>query len=44
MARISGYLNDVATVLTFQTSPVVAQLQRIRLSIQLLLDELAPDE
>ena len=44
VARITGYLNDVATVLTFQTSPVTAQLQRTRLSIQLLLDELAPDE
>lgn len=44
VARITGYLNDVATVLTFQTSPPVAQLQRTRLSIQLLLDELAPDE
>jgi hypothetical protein len=44
VARITGYLNDVATVLTFQTSPAVAQLQRTRLSIQLLLDELAPDE
>jgi hypothetical protein len=44
VARITGYLNDVATVLTFQTSPAVAQLQRTRLSIQLLLDELTPDE
>ena len=44
VARITGYLNDVATVLTFQTTPQAAQLQRTRLSIQLLLDELAPDE
>lgn len=44
VARITGYLNDVATVLTFQTSPAAAQLQRTRLSVQLLLDELAPDE
>jgi hypothetical protein len=44
VARISGYLNDVATVLTFQSAPATAQLQRTRLSIQLLLDELAPDE
>jgi hypothetical protein len=44
VARITGYLNDVATVLTFQTSPAAAQLQRTRLSIQLLLDELAPDQ
>jgi hypothetical protein len=44
LARAVGYLNDVATLLTVQTAPIVAQLQRTRLSIQLLLDELAPEQ
>jgi hypothetical protein len=43
LARIVGYLNDLATLLTFQTTPSAAQLRRTRLSIALLQDELAPD-
>ncbi|MDV7134522.1 ATP-binding protein [Williamsia muralis] len=44
LARIVGYFNDVATLLAFETTPNVVQLRRTRLSIQLLQDELAPDE
>ena len=44
LARIVGYLNDVATLLSFETAPNAAQLRRTRLSIQLLQDELAPDQ
>jgi hypothetical protein len=44
LARIVGYLNDVATLLTFQVPPSVAQLRRTRLSVQLLQQELAPDQ
>jgi len=44
LARIVGYLNDVATLLSFETVPNTAQLRRTRLSIQLLQDELAPDQ
>lgn len=43
LARIVGYLNDVATLLSFQTTPGILQLQRTRLSVQLLLGELAPE-
>lgn len=43
LARVVGYLNDVATLLSFETAPNAAQLRRTRLSIQLLQDELAPD-
>lgn len=44
LARIFGYLNDVATLRTFQVSPNVTQLRRTRLSMQLLQQELAPDQ
>ena len=44
LARVVGYLNDVATLLTFQVPPNVAQLRRTRLSVQLLQQELAPDQ
>ena len=43
LARVVGYLNDVATLLTFQ-SPNVTQLRRTRLSVELLERELAPDQ
>ncbi len=43
LARIVGYLNDVATLLTYQ-APSVTQLRRTRLSAQLLQQELAPDQ
>ncbi len=42
LARIVGYLNDVATLLEFQ-KPAPDQLRRTRLSIQLLQHELAPE-
>jgi len=44
LARVVGYLNDIATLLTFQSSPSVAQLRRTRLSVELLQQELAPDQ
>lgn len=44
LARVVGYLNDVATLLTFQVPPSVPQLRRTRLSVQLLQQELAPDQ
>jgi Histidine kinase-, DNA gyrase B-, and HSP90-like ATPase len=44
LARVVGYLNDLATLLTFQTTPNAAQLRRTRLSVQLLQEELAPDQ
>jgi hypothetical protein len=44
LARIVGYLNDIATLLTFQVQPSVAQLRRTRLSVELLQQELAPDQ
>ncbi len=43
LARVVGYLNDLATLLTFQTTPGTSQLRRTRLSVQLLLGELAPE-
>lgn len=43
LARLVGYLNDAATLLSFQTTPGTPQLQRTRLSVQLLLNELAPE-
>ena len=43
LARVVGYFNDIATLLTFQ-SPNVAQLRRTRLSVELLQRELAPDQ
>jgi hypothetical protein len=43
LARVVGYLNDIATLLTFQ-SPNVTQLRRTRLSVELLERELAPDQ
>lgn len=42
LARIVGYLNDIATLLIFQ-SPNVTQLRRTRLSIDLLAREIAPE-
>jgi hypothetical protein len=44
LARVVGYLNDVATLLTFQAAPSVSQLRRTRLSVHLLQQELAPEE
>lgn len=44
LARIVGYLNDVATLMTFQLPPSVTQLRRTRLSVELLQQELAPDQ
>lgn len=44
LARVVGYLNDLATLLAFQTTPSPAQLRRTRLSVQLLQDEIAPDQ
>lgn len=44
LARIVGYLNDVATLLTFQAAPSVTQLRRTRLSVELLQLELAPEQ
>jgi histidine kinase/DNA gyrase B/HSP90-like ATPase len=43
LARIVGYLNDIATLLSFQTTPGTLNLQRTRLSVHLLVDELASD-
>ncbi|WP_137123124.1 ATP-binding protein [Segeticoccus rhizosphaerae] len=43
LARVVGYLNDIATLLTFQ-SPNVAQLRRTRLSVELLQRELTSDQ
>lgn len=43
LARVVGYLNDIATLLTFQ-SPNVTQLRRTRLSVELLQRELAPEQ
>lgn len=44
LARIVGYLNDIATLLTFQAAPSVAQLRRTRLSIELLERERSPEQ
>jgi hypothetical protein len=44
LARVVGYLNDIAILVAFETTPNAAQLRRTRLSIQLLQDELAPDQ
>lgn len=41
VAKVVGYLNDLATVLTAQTTPSVAQLQRTRWSCDLLANEIA---
>ena len=43
LARVVGYLNDVATLVTFQSRPSVTQLRRTRLSMHLLQQELAAD-
>lgn len=43
LARVVGYLNDVATLATFQARPDVTQLRRTRLSMQLLQQELATE-
>lgn len=40
LARVSGYLTDVGTLLTAQVKPSIAQLQRTKWSIGLLADEL----
>ncbi|MFD6876715.1 ATP-binding protein, partial [Streptomyces sp. NPDC060075] len=44
VARVTGYLADVATIGTFAGEATVLQLQRARLSITLLGDELAGGE
>lgn len=41
VAKVVGFLNDLATVLTAQTTPSVAQLQRTRWSCDLLANELS---
>ncbi|MFE1396543.1 ATP-binding protein [Nocardiopsis dassonvillei] len=41
LARVAGYLNDVAALVTSRARPKPIQLQRTRLSIKLLSDELA---
>lgn len=41
VARVAGYINDLATVLTAQTRPTLAQLQRTRWSCDLLANEIA---
>ncbi|MEU5691382.1 ATP-binding protein [Actinosynnema sp. NPDC020468] len=43
LARVAGYLNDVATLVSFNSRPAIAQLQRTLLSIKLLADEF-PEE
>lgn len=43
LARVTGYLSDVATIGTFAGQASALQLQRARLSITLLADELAGD-
>lgn len=43
LARVAGYLNDIATLLSFRADPGPLQLQRTRLSIKLLADELAAE-
>lgn len=44
LARVVGYLNDVAMLSAFQTNPSSSSLRRTRLSVQLLQDELAPEQ
>ena len=41
LARVAGYLTDIATLVAFRSDPGTAQLQRTRLSVKLLADELA---
>ncbi|WP_205326733.1 ATP-binding protein [Glycomyces sp. YM15] len=36
LARVSGYLNDIAALVSFASDPGAPQLRRIRLSLQLL--------
>jgi hypothetical protein len=43
LARVVGYLNDIATLMSFRADPGPLQLQRTRLSIKLLADELAAE-
>jgi hypothetical protein len=43
VARVSGYMNDIGTLLTAQTASSITQLRRTRLSVQLLHNEIAPD-
>jgi hypothetical protein len=40
---VVGYLNDIATLMSFRADPGPLQLQRTRLSIKLLADELAAE-
>ncbi|MFD4546311.1 ATP-binding protein [Streptomyces sp. NPDC058466] len=44
LARVTGYLSDVATHGTYAAGATAYQLQRARLSAALLVDELAGDE
>ncbi|ACU70336.1 conserved hypothetical protein [Catenulispora acidiphila DSM 44928] len=44
VARVAGYLNDIATLLSFRSNPGSTRLQRTRLSLRLLLDETASGE
>ncbi|MFJ9583836.1 ATP-binding protein [Streptomyces acidicola] len=44
LARVTGYLADVATIGTFASEATALQLQRARLSVTLLADELAGEE
>ena len=43
LARVVGYLSDVATLLSFYADLGPLQLQRIRMSIKLLADELTAE-
>ncbi|MBW8481899.1 ATP-binding protein [Actinomadura parmotrematis] len=43
VAKVAGYLNDIATLLSFTAERGPQQLQRTRLSIQLLADELVAE-
>ncbi|MFE2326643.1 ATP-binding protein [Streptomyces sp. NPDC059385] len=44
LARVTGYLADVATIGTFASEATALQLQRARLSVTLLTDELAGEK
>ena len=41
VAKVVGLLNDIATLMTFRADPGPTRLQRTRLSIKLLADEIA---
>ncbi|GAA2006186.1 ATP-binding protein [Catenulispora subtropica] len=43
VAKVVGYMNDIATLLTFQSEPSPDQLRRTRLSTRLLAGEIVAD-